>query len=74
MTNSSKDKIKLSGTVTDVSTNMICKVLLENGIEIIAYPAGKLRQHSIRILPMDSVQVELSPYDLTKGRIVYRNK
>lgn len=68
------DKIKLNGVVTDVSTNMTCKVKLENGIEIIAYPAGKLRINSIRILPMDSVQVELSPYDLTKGRIVYRNK
>ena len=69
-----EDKIKMTGTVTDVSTNMMCKVLLENGVEITAYPAGKLRMHSIRILPMDVVQVEISVYDLTKGRIIYRNK
>ena len=68
------DKIKMNGIVTDVSTNMTCKVQLENGIEIIAYPAGKLRINNIRILPRDSVQVEISPYDLTKGRIIYRNK
>ena len=74
MANKNNDKIKLTGKVTDVSTNMMCKVRLENGVEIIAYPAGKLRMNSIRILPMDEVQVEISPYDLTKGRIIYRNK
>lgn len=68
------DKIKINGIVLDVSTNMLCKIRLDNGFEISAYPAGKLRIHNIRILPMDNVQVELSPYDLTKGRIVYRNK
>ena len=67
-----EDKIKMTGVVTDVSTNMMCKVKLENGIEITAYPAGKLRMNSIRILPMDVVQVEISVYDLSKGRIVYR--
>lgn len=75
MTNKkNEDKLQVQGVVTDVGTSAVCKVKLENGVEITAYPAGKLRMNSIRILPMDKVIVELSVYDLTKGRIVYRLK
>ena len=50
------------------------RVLLENGIETLGYTAGKMRRHRIRILPGDKVRIELSPYDLTRGRIVYRHR
>ncbi len=50
------------------------RVMLENGVETLGYTAGKMRRHRIRILPGDKVRIELSPYDLTRGRIVYRHR
>ncbi|MDO5649943.1 MAG: translation initiation factor IF-1 [Gallicola sp.] len=69
-----KDIIEVEGKVTEALPNTIFKVELENGHEITAHISGKLRMHYIRILPGDKVVVELSPYDLTKGRITWRNK
>jgi translation initiation factor IF-1 len=69
-----EDLLKMSGTVGDVLPNAMFRVELANGHKITATLAGKLRQHNIRILLGDSVEVEMSPYDLSKGRIVYRNK
>lgn len=66
------DKIKLKGKVTGVHTNSSYTVLLENNIEVMAHVSGKMRLHKIQILPGDNVEVELSPYDLTRGRITYR--
>ena len=71
---SKKDVIEVEGTVIDAMPNTICKVKLANGHEITAHISGKLRMNYIRILPGDKVVVELSPYDLTKGRITWRNK
>lgn len=71
---SKKDIIEVEGTVIDALPNAIFKVELENGHEILAHISGKLRMNYIRILPGDKVTVELSPYDLTKGRITWRNK
>lgn len=68
------DTIKLKGKVLDVYPNGSYKVLLENNIEIQAHVSGKMRMHKIQILPDDAVEVELSPYDLTRGRITYRAK
>ncbi len=64
----------MEGTVTEALPNAIFKVKLENGHEILAHISGKLRMNYIRILPGDKVTVELSPYDLTRGRITWRNK
>lgn len=64
----------MSGTVEDVLPNAMFRVVLENGHQITATIAGKLRQHNIRILLGDRVDVEMSPYDLSRGRVVYRNK
>ncbi len=69
-----KDVIEVEGTVTDALPNAIFKVELENGHQILAHISGKLRMNYIRILPGDKVTVELSPYDLTRGRITWRNK
>ncbi|WFA07634.1 translation initiation factor IF-1 [Tissierella sp. Yu-01] len=69
-----EDVIEVEGKVVDALPNAIFKVRLENGHEILAHISGKLRMHYIRILPGDKVTVELSPYDLTKGRITWRNK
>jgi translation initiation factor IF-1 len=71
---SKKDVIEVGGTVIDALPNAIFKVKLENGHEILAHISGKLRMNYIRILPGDKVTVELSPYDLTRGRITWRNK
>jgi translation initiation factor IF-1 len=71
---SKKDIIEVEGTVVDALPNAIFKVKLENGHEILAHISGKLRMNYIRILPGDRVTVELSPYDLTRGRITWRNK
>lgn len=71
---SKKDVIEVEGTVVDAMPNTIFKVKLVNGHEITAHISGKLRMNYIRILPGDKVLVELSPYDLTKGRITWRNK
>ena len=62
------------GEVLEALPSLKFKVKLEDGSEILAYLSGKLRMFKIRILPGDKVQVEMSPYDATKGRIVYRNK
>ena len=69
-----KDGIEVDGTVKENLPNAFFKVELENGHRVLAHISGKMRQHYIRILPEDRVVVELSPYDLTRGRIVYRYK
>ena len=66
------DVIEVEGKVVDTLPNAMFKVELENGATILAHVSGKIRMHCIRILPGDRVTVELSPYDLTKGRITYR--
>lgn len=66
------DVIEVEGKVVDTLPNAVFKVELENGATILAHVSGKIRMHYIRILPGDRVTVELSPYDLTKGRITYR--
>ena len=71
---SKKDVIEVEGIVVDALPNTIFKVRLENGHEITAHISGKLRMNYIRILPGDKVVVELSSYDLEKGRITWRNK
>jgi translation initiation factor IF-1 len=62
------------GTVTEALPNAMFRVKLENGHEILAHISGKMRMHYIRILPGDKIKVEMSPYDLSKGRITYRYK
>lgn len=71
---SSKDVIEVEGIVKEALPNTIFIVELENGHQITAHISGKLRMNYIRILPGDKVTVELSPYDLTKGRITWRKK
>jgi len=66
--------IEMEGTVTDLLPNAQFKVELDNGHKILAHISGKMRMNFIRILTGDRVVVEISPYDLTKGRITYRNK
>ena len=73
-TMSKQDVIKMNGTVTEALSNAMFRVELDNEMSIICTLSGKLRMNYIRILPGDSVQVEMSPYDLTKGRIAYRIK
>ncbi|MBN1602503.1 MAG: translation initiation factor IF-1 [Chitinispirillaceae bacterium] len=68
------DSIQVEGTVTETLPNAAFKVMLENKHEILAHISGKMRMNYIRILPGDKVLVELSPYDLTRGRITYRYK
>ncbi len=67
-----KEVIELAGTVMEALPGTQFRVELENGHNIIAHVAGKMRKHYIRLVPGDSVTVELTPYDLTKGRITYR--
>ena len=69
-----EDAIVLEGTVTEPLPNAMFRVELENGHKVLARISGKMRMHYIRILPGDRVQVELTPYDLTRGRITYRYK
>jgi translation initiation factor IF-1 len=69
-----EETIEVQGTIIDTLPNAMFKVELENGQVILAYVSGKIRMHFIKILPGDKVTVELSPYDLTKGRITYRSK
>ncbi|MGF7392688.1 translation initiation factor IF-1 [Staphylococcus haemolyticus] len=69
-----QDVIELEGTVLDTLPNAMFKVELENGHEILAHVSGKIRMNYIRILPGDIVTVEMSPYDLSRGRITYRYK
>jgi translation initiation factor IF-1 len=66
--------IELEGTITESLPNAMFRVELDNGHKVLAHISGKMRMHYIRILPDDRVVVELSPYDLTRGRIVYRYK
>jgi len=68
-----EDSIRVEAVVKEALPNAVFKVVLENGHEVLAHVSGKMRMHYIRILPGDTVTVELSPYDLTKGRIVYRS-
>ena len=69
-----EDAIELEGTVLEALPNAMCRVELENGHKILAHISGKMRMHYIKILPGDKVQVELSVYDLDRGRITYRYK
>jgi translation initiation factor IF-1 len=71
---SKEDVISLEATVLETLPNTSFKVKLENGLVILAHVSGKIRLHYIRILPGDKVTVEMSPYDLTRGRITYRHK
>ena len=68
-----KDAIRLQAEVTEALPNAMFRVKLENGHQIMAHVSGKMRMHFIRILPGDTVTVEMSPYDLNRGRIVLRS-
>jgi len=68
------DKIEVEGTIIDSLPNAMFKVELDNGHKVLAHISGKMRMYFIKILPGDRVKVELSPYDLTRGRITYRGK
>ncbi len=69
-----EESIEVMGVVTEALPNAMFKVELENGHEVLGHISGKMRKHYIRILPGDKVKVELSPYDLSRGRIVFRYK
>ena len=69
-----QDAIEQDGTIVEALSNAMFRVELENGVPIIAHISGKMRMHYIKILPGDKVKVEMSPYDLTKGRSVFRYK
>ena len=69
-----EEKIEFEGEVTEALKNLMFRVKLDNGHEVLAHLAGKMRRFRIRVLPGDRVRVEVSPYDLDRGRIVYRYK
>jgi translation initiation factor IF-1 len=69
-----QDLIKQDGTIQEALSNAMFRVQLETGHELIATISGKMRMHFIRILPGDRVSIEISPYDLSRGRIIYRYK
>ena len=69
-----EESIRIEATVKEALPNARFRVVLENGHEILAHVSGRMRMHFIRILPGDTVTVEMSPYDLDKGRIVYRER
>ena len=71
---SKKDVIEVFGTVVEAQPNAMFKVKLDNDYEVLAHISGKIRMNFIRILPGDKVTIELSPYDLDKGRIIWRDK
>ena len=71
---SKADVIEIEGTVVEKLPNAMFRVKLENGHEVLAHISGKLRMNFIKILPGDTVTMELSPYDLSKGRIIWRDK
>ena len=71
---SKEDVIEVEGVVTDALPNAMFKVQLENGHEVLSHVSGKLRMNYIRIVPGDKVKLEMSPYDLSKGRITWRVK
>jgi translation initiation factor IF-1 len=68
-----EESIRVQAVVKEALPNAVFRVALENGHQVIAHVSGRMRMHFIRILPGDTVTIELSPYDLTKGRIVYRD-
>ncbi len=69
-----EEPIKVDATVREALPNAMFRVVLENGHEVLAHVSGKMRMHFVRILPGDKVGIEMSPYDLTRGRIVYRER
>jgi translation initiation factor IF-1 len=69
-----EQKLELEGVVDEALPNLLFRVTLDNGHEVLAHLAGKMRRFRIRVNPGDRVRVEISPYDLTRGRIVYRSK
>ena len=69
-----EEAIEVEGTVSEALANTQFRVELENGHEVLAHVAGKMRKNFIRIVPGDRVKVEVSPYDLTRGRIIYRER
>jgi translation initiation factor IF-1 len=69
-----EDLIEAPGTVTELLPNAMFRVKLDNNHEILAHTAGKMRKHRIRVLAGDRVTVEMTPYDLSKGRIIFRHK
>jgi translation initiation factor IF-1 len=69
-----EEKIEIEGTILEALPNAMFRVEMEGGHKILAHISGKMRMHYIKILPGDKVRVELSPYDLTRGRITYREK
>lgn len=69
-----ENNIKVDGVIKEALPNAVFKVELENGHTILAHVSGKMRMFYIKMVPGDKVKIEMSPYDLTKGRIVYRNK
>lgn len=69
-----QSSIKIDGTILEALPNATFRVVLENGHEVLAHISGKMRMHYIKILPGDKVAIEMSPYDLSKGRIVFRYK
>ena len=71
---SNQDVIEMEGTIQESLPNAMFRVELENGHKVLAHISGKMRKHFIKILPGDKVKVELSPYDLSRGRITYRLK
>lgn len=71
---SKEDKIEVVGNVIEVLPNGMFRIELENKHKVLAHVSGKMRKHFIRILPGDEVLVEISPYDLSRGRIIYRRK
>lgn len=71
---SKEDAIEMDGKVLETLPNAMFRVELENGHKMLAHISGKMRMHFIKILPGDKVKVEISPYDLSRGRIIYREK
>ena len=71
---SREDQIEVDGIIKEVLQGGMFRVVLENGYEILAYTAGKMRKHYIRVVLGDKVRVALSPYDLSKGRVIFRSK
>ena len=69
-----EEALEVEGTVTQALANTRFRVQLDNGAEVMAHVAGRMRKHFIRIVPGDKLRVEVSPYDLTKGRITYRER
>jgi translation initiation factor IF-1 len=69
-----EDALQVEGTIVEALPNVMFRIDLDNGHRILGHISGKMRKHYIRILPGDRVTVELSPYDLTRGRIVYRHR